>query len=236
MRNSATVDPLLVRPGVHSHNRRRLLEADQELRPPAVRFARILLLIAGLWGLGYYLYSLADEYVYQRYENWAFDQQIAGATHVSFLDYLKFQAGIAARPIERTSPKESAPPSQPFRPVTGETIGRVSIERLQLSAIVREGVDAKTLKTAVGHVPATASPGQRGNFAIAAHRDTLFRALKDIRLGDIVTIETPSGTYKYQVAATKIVRPSDVSVLRSDGGGLIAADSNSHLLTMITCY
>jgi sortase A len=236
MRHSATVDPLLVRPGVHSHNRRRLLEADQELRPPAVRFARLLLLLAGLCGTGYYLYSLADEYVYQRYENWAFDQQIAGASHVSFLDYVKFQAGIAAPPIERTSAKKPEPPSQPFRPVTGATIARLSIERLRLSAIVREGVDAKTLKTAVGHVPATALPGHRGNFAIAAHRDTLFRALKDIRLGDIVSIETPTGTYKYQVAATKIVKPSDVSVLRSDGGGLIATGNNSHLLTMITCY
>ena len=86
----------------------------------------------------------------------------------------------------------------------------------------------------MGHVPSTALAGQPGNFAIAAHRDTLFRALKDIKKGDIVTFQSPSGVFSYQVAATKIVRPTDVSVLRPDGGGLIA--NPGKLLTMITCY
>ncbi len=71
------------------------------------------------------------------------------------------------------------------------------------------------LKVAVGHVPSTALPGQPGNFAIAAHRDTLFRALKDIQTGDVVSFESPNGTYTYKVVATKIVRPTDVSVLQT---------------------
>jgi sortase A len=119
-------------------------------------------------------------------------------------------------------------------------VARVSIKRLELSAMVREGVSAKTLSTSVGHIPATALPGAEGNFAIAAHRDTLFRALKNIRLGDEVTVESRSQRYVYEVVATKIVKPSDVSVLRADGGGLYAAADDGtkpeRLLTMITCY
>jgi sortase A len=92
----------------------------------------------------------------------------------------------------------------------------------------------------VGHIPSTSLPGQDGNFAIAAHRDTLFRALKDIQTGDLVTFQSAAGSYTYRVAATKIVTPSDVSVLRSDGGGLIPVKAGSQgadkLLTMITCY
>jgi len=111
---------------------------------------------------------------------------------------------------------------------------------LGLSAIVREGVGAHTLSTAVGHIPSTSLPGQDGNFAIAAHRDTLFRALKDIRTGDLVTFQSPAGSYTYRVAATSIVKPSDVSVLRADGGGLIREkldqEGPDKLLTMITCY
>jgi sortase A len=45
--------------------------------------------------------------------------------------------------------------------------------------------------------------------------------------------------YTYRVKATKIVKPSDVSVLKADGGGLIPADAGQaprKLLTMITCY
>ena len=118
-------------------------------------------------------------------------------------------------------------------------MGRLEIGRLNLSAVVRQGVDTKTLREAVGHVPSTALPGQAGNFAIAAHRDTLFRALKDIQLGDLVTFQSSHGLYNYQVVATKIVRPTDISVLGPDGGGIIhPADGKTpkKLLTMITCY
>jgi len=100
--------------------------------------------------------------------------------------------------------------------------------RLDLSAIVREGVDEKTLSRAVGHLPYTALPGETGNFAIAAHRDTLFRALKDIKKDDRVVFESQAGTYTYEVISTKIVRPSDLSVVRPQG--------SDKLLTMITCY
>ena len=118
----------------------------------------------------------------------------------------------------------------------------LEIPRLNLSAIVREGVDQHTLGIAVGHIPSTALPGQPGNFAIAAHRDTLFRALKDIRRDDVVTFQSPNGNYSYRVEATKIVKPSDVSVISPDGGGMVTRVISNNpadmpkLLTMITCY
>ena len=141
----------------------------------------------------------------------------------------------------QVQPPKSAGSEAP--PAEGAVLGRVDIARLNLAAMVRQGVAADVLKVAVGHVPSTALPGQPGNFAIAAHRDTLFRALKDIRLGDLVTFQSSAGTYTYKVVATTIVRPSDVRVLQPDGGGLIPetrlvsnSDEPRRLLTMITCY
>ena len=131
-------------------------------------------------------------------------------------------------------------PARPVRPATGALLGRVVIPRLNLSAMVREGVDSVTLSRAVGHVPSTALPGQNGNFAIAAHRDTLFRALKDIQQGDTVYMQTAAAAYEYEVFHTRIVKPSEVSVLRADGGlppqYLTVANRPAPLLTMITCY
>lgn len=241
--------PSPVKPGLHSHNLRRRKQVGG--RPDPVHRVRAVLLLLGLCLIGYYGYSLSDEYVYQAYENWAFDQQIAGRGGVTFADYVReqtpfgFLAGPApAKPAVSTAANPTPVPEPRIaRPAEGTVLGRVDIDRLHLSAIVREGVDAKTLSNAVGHVPSTALPGQLGNFAIAAHRDTLFRALKDIKKDDLVSFESPSGTYSYKVVATRIVTPSDVSVLRSDGGGIIQAGGapdltadNRRLLTMITCY
>ena len=249
-----TDEPVLVRrmpsgysrePGSHSHNRKR--RGNKPSRSSWVRAALAVLIVLGLSGVGYYTYELGDRYVYQAYENWAFDQQIAGRPGATFEDYLRERTPFGfltsknnSKPantpkIEPQKPSTAAPP-----PVEGTLLGRVEIGRLGLSAIVREGVSTHTLSTAVGHIPSTSMPGQNGNFAIAAHRDTLFRALKDIRTGDLVTFQSGAGSYTYQVAATKIVKPADVSVLRADGGGLIPAESGQQgpgkLLTMITCY
>ena len=236
-------EPLPAKPGWHSHNAKR--RRNRAARKPGfLHGLRGLLLILGLCGVGYYSYALSNEYVYEAYENWAFDQQIAGHSGVTFADYLREQTPfgflVGAAPANPAAVKPGEQPTeQPLaRPAEGSLLGRVEIGRLNLSAMVREGVDAKTLSTAVGHVPSTALPGQLGNFAIAAHRDTLFRALKDIKQDDVVTFQSASGTYSYKVVATKIVTPSDVSVLRSDGGGIIPTDdaTSNRLLTMITCY
>jgi sortase A len=229
-------------PGIHSHSRsRRSLELASEVFP--LHWLRRTLLLFGLAALGYYAYSLADQDLYQSYENWSFDQQIAGRSSVTFADYVRERTllGSLLGKQDMRALKPVATPSQPDKPVVphGAILGRVSVARLGISAIVREGVDAGTLSTAVGHVPSTALPGQQGNFSIAAHRDTLFRALRNIRIGDFVEFQSTAGTYRYQVISTQIVRPSDVSVLRADGGPVLVhqiPNVPSKLLTMITCY
>ena len=65
-----------------------------------------------------------------------------------------------------------------------EFIGRIEIPRVKVSAVVKEGVDTRALSRAVGHVPYTALPGQKGNVGVAAHRDTFFRGLRNVRQGD----------------------------------------------------
>ncbi len=112
-------------------------------------------------------------------------------------------------------------------PAPHAVVGRIELPRLRLKAVAREGVDTRTLRGAVGHVPGTALPGETGNAAFAAHRDTFFRALKGVRVGDEVTITAPDGVYRYVVTGTRIVEPSDISVLDPSAG---------KTLTLVTCY
>jgi sortase A len=106
-------------------------------------------------------------------------------------------------------------------------VGRIEVPRLRLSALAREGVDVRTLRGSVGHVPGTALPGEPGNAAFAAHRDTFFRPLSGIRKGDTVLVTTPDGVHSYRVFGTRVVAPSEVSVLRS---------GQRSQLTLVTCY
>ncbi len=106
-------------------------------------------------------------------------------------------------------------------------IGRLEIPRLGISVLVLEGTSKKTLRRALGHIGSTALPGERGNMGISGHRDTFFRPLRNIRRDDVVTLQTAKGEYRYRVVATRIVSPSEVSVL---------AGGDGEVLTLVTCY
>jgi sortase A len=110
---------------------------------------------------------------------------------------------------------------------TNSLVGRLSIPRLRLTAMVREGDGESTLSLAAGHIPGTALPGQKGNVGVAGHRDAIFRGLREIRKDDVIQFETVEGSHLYQVENTEIVKPSEVSVLRP----------GKHAeLTLVTCY
>ncbi len=109
----------------------------------------------------------------------------------------------------------------------GDLIGRIKIPRVGVSAIVLHGVGKKTLRRGVGHIPGTPLPVQDGNVGLAGHRDSFFRALKDIRKDDKIELTTLDGTFQYQVEWTKIVLPEETGVL---------ADEGTPSLTLVTCY
>ncbi|MCL4783007.1 MAG: class D sortase [Bryobacterales bacterium] len=109
----------------------------------------------------------------------------------------------------------------------GEPLGMLSIESVQIEAPVFAGDGKATLSLAAGWIKGTALPGSRGNAGIAAHRDTLFRPLRNIKRGDAVVYRSLAGSYTYRVVWTKIVRPSDVSVLDNT---VIPS------LTLVSCY
>lgn len=106
-------------------------------------------------------------------------------------------------------------------------IGSIEVPRLGLSAAIFEGTSTTTLRRAVGHISATALPGESGNVALAGHRDTFFRPLENIRRDDIINVTVAGGVYPYRVVSTRVVAPTDVSVLSA---------AAIETLTLVTCY
>jgi sortase A len=165
--------------------------------------ARWFFLITGLLAVGYTAFHVAARYVYQAYETRVFDREVA---------------------LRPAAPKDAPSPDAPARSL----FGKIEIPRLNISAIVKEGVDERTLGFAAGHIPHTALPGQPGNVGVAAHRDTLFRNLKDVRRDDRITLTTLDGEYIYRVVSFQVVQPTDISVLDPS--------PDEMTLTLVTCY
>jgi sortase A len=121
----------------------------------------------------------------------------------------------------------SSDPTQILQVTPGSAFGRMDIVRIGISVIIVEGVDGKTLRRGVGHVPGSALPGDQGNVAIAGHRDTYFRALRNIRQNDEIILTTTNGTYRYRVDWMKVV---------DDEADEVLSDSDDPILTLVTCY
>jgi sortase A len=76
---------------------------------------------------------------------------------------------------------------------------------------VQEGVSTRVLAQGFGHFEDTAEPGQKGNYALAAHRVTHgepLRNMPELRPGDQVVVETKVATYTY----TLDTNPNDLVV------------------------
>jgi len=185
---------------------------------PTRRVARLILLVLGIVGVGIYCEAWLYRTGYQLYESWKFD-------HEKVEDVRPVPAKHVALPAVLPDPDRGVAKS--LLDGEGGVLGRISIPRLHLSAIVEEGVDEATLSRAVGHIPGTALPGEIGNMGIAGHRDTFFQKLKDLQPHDEIDFTTHSGRYRYTVDGLTVVEPSDVSVLASKGG---------KVLTIVTCF
>lgn len=113
------------------------------------------------------------------------------------------------------------------RPARGQFLARLEVPRLNMSVVVLEGSDDAVLKKGPGHIEETAFPGELGNVAIAGHRDTHFRPLRNIRPNDEVILTTKTAKIHYFIDSTDIIQPTDMEILDPTSGPT---------LTLVTCY
>jgi len=100
----------------------------------------------------------------------------------------------------------------------GQAIGRIRIPRMGLNMVLVNGTDHDTLKKGPGRDERTFMPGENRLVYIAGHRTTYlapFSHIDKLRSGDQVTLEVPYGTFIYAVTRHRIVKSTDLSVLRS---------------------
>jgi sortase A len=100
----------------------------------------------------------------------------------------------------------------------GQAIGRIVIGRIGLKMIVVNGTDHESLKKGPGRDSRSFMPGEDRLVYIAGHRTTYlapFAHINDIRVGDVIRLEMPYGTFVYRSTGHKVVVATNMSVLKS---------------------
>jgi sortase A len=188
-----------------------------------LRWSQYFFFVVGVLALSYCATVLLEGWLFQAYQTWRFERALKDA-----------QTSACAIPQPASSPLPAQAEVDRARAEsfgidghTGSPLGRIEISSIGLAAMIMEGIDGRTLRRAVGHIPGTPLPGLPGNVAIAGHRDTFFRGLRNIRKDDEITLTTLNGTYRYRVDSTQVVAPEHTEVLD---------DSGEAILTLVTCY
>ena len=179
-----------------------------------------LLIFVGVAGVLVWFWGLSDGAIYQYTQNAHFSWETAGG------DF-----GIADKTaIAESSPRSGVSswigPALPKRDPL--LLGRIEIPSVQLTVMMREGVDETSLRKAVGHLPSSPFPGQAGNVVVLGHRDTFFRPLRGIAQGDSIRVKTRRGSFQYVVDLIEVVAPEQSLTFQEQ----MPAKS----LTLITCF
>jgi sortase A len=149
-----------------------------------------------------------------------------GAWYAAVLIEAHYFKSLPAPPPVRVTMEVPEEP-RTHRVAAGEWIAQMNAPSVHLAATVLEGSDDGTLERAAGHIEDTPFPGDPGNVGIAGHRDTTFRAVRNLKVGDPLTLTTADRIFNYKISSMMIVDPEDVYVL----------DPTDHpVLTLVTCY
>ncbi|OKO79868.1 sortase [Bradyrhizobium sp. NAS80.1] len=107
-------------------------------------------------------------------------------------------------------------------------VARIEVKRIGASAIVLAGSSGQALAFGPGHVERTADAGERGVAVYAAHRDTHFRFLPNVAIGDVIEITRSDGKhFRY--------RADSSAVVRFDASGIDPATQDFELV-LTTCW
>ncbi|MFJ4774856.1 class E sortase [Streptomyces sp. NPDC088762] len=143
--------------------------------------------------------------------------------------------------VSGSSPSDARPVSpsvvpsgggSPSAAVQERAYAVLRIPRLGLAVPVAQGVDKRSVldKGYAGQYPGTARPGERGNFALAGHRNTHgepFRYINRLREGDRLIVDVKGRRYTYVVGKvlsetterdTGVIAPVPRSVVKPDYG------------------
>jgi sortase A len=194
-----------------------------------LRLAGDLLLIVGGLVLAYPFWSAAYAQVQQSRLDSAYREQT-----VAFVEDIDAAADTRTHRIPDDELLRRLAIRYGRKLESGDPVGRLRIPRIDLDRLVQQGVKGKMaldpdgdramLRSGPVHYGITPLPGEGEPFAVSGHRTTYgapFYELDRLRKGDPIYVDTPYGKFRYEVAKTTTVDPTETGVLADRGYGLV---------------
>jgi sortase A len=110
----------------------------------------------------------------------------------------------------------------------GEILGILQLSSIGEELPIVKGVSDEALERGVGYYEGTALPDQQNQIVLSGHRDTVFKRLGELQIGDEVIVEMPYGKFTYIIEETFVVEADDRTVIRPT--------APIEKLTITTCY
>lgn len=152
----------------------------------------------------------------------------AGAFFLASANYIELKAIASQYLLQRAWAKtlDGERLSHPWPWSDSYPVARIVMKRLDVDLIVQEGDQGAVLAFGPGHQINSSLPPANGNCVVVGHRDTSFRFLQYVEIGDVFGLQSSDGTYHYyKVENRDIVNYKELYFSRKPEG-----------LSLVTCY
>jgi len=144
--------------------------------------------------------------------------------------YIHAKALLAQALLHRAwlTTQATGAPAKPWPWADTTPVARLIAPAQDVDLLVLSGATGRTLAFGPGHHDGSAVPGQSGNAVLSAHRDTHFRFLERLAVGDALIVEMPAGQrFHYRVRETLVADQRDLKLPRLPP---------EPTLTLVTCF
>lgn len=160
---------------------------------------------------------------------------VPGSAVALFKEYMESENTHAPRGLLKTSrrvpDKAMKGPKSPMVLLPsyseGDVIGYLEIPALNRKVDLIEGTSKSSLQKGSGHFLQSVMPGMADNCVFSGHRDTVFRGIGKLKIGDQLIVKTDWGTFTYVISHTRVVDQDDLTVI---------VPTSHAVLTLTTCY
>ena len=155
---------------------------------------------------------------------------VAGALIAAQALFIPAKAQVAQVLMENAWERQlsTGDPARPWPWADFTPAARINFPTQHKSVLALTDAAGESLAFGPTHLAASVEPGERGVAVYAAHRDTHFAFLGEVKSGDVFTIETPKGARSFRVTGSEVVR--------WDASGIVTQDGGRPRVALVTCW